>query len=321
MELNFEPKIFYCRIGWMEKYSGIINNDKPIHGGSYTKDNIGHEVYNFLECDGKYYGYVENKSIHIERLGASRNEDKIDNVLVIWFAKAPKGGQKIVGWYKNATVYRHRQKIPEQVVASREIKDVVEYYVFSDQATLLEPSERIMEVSGSGRSNTWFADQEKDEEFNKKVWEYVQEYDNNLDNRLCELENGTENLEGSSKEAVVKVRINQDKFRKQLLKKYKQCCLCGVSNPDLLISSHIKPWSKSDKWEKLDINNGLLLCPNHDKLFDSGLISFNDDGTIIVSDKISHNDRIFMNVNPKAQIEVTEGNRIYIKYHREHILK
>ena len=107
-----ELTIFYCRIGWMERYSGIINNDKPIHGGSYTKDNIGHEVYNFLECDGRYYGYVENKSIHIERLGASRNDDKIDNVLVIWFAKAPKGGQKIVGWYKNATVYRHRQKIP-----------------------------------------------------------------------------------------------------------------------------------------------------------------------------------------------------------------
>ena len=126
MMIYTKPIILYCRIGWMERYSGIINNDKPIHGGSYTKDNIGHEVYNFLECDGKYYGYVENKSIHIERLGASRNEDKIDNVLVIWFAKAPKGGQKIVGWYKNATVYRHRQKIPEQIVASREIKDVVD---------------------------------------------------------------------------------------------------------------------------------------------------------------------------------------------------
>lgn len=67
-------KIFYCRIGWMSSYRGC-STEKPINGGLYNKDNIGHEVYNYLGYNGRYYGFVEsggNSSIHIERLGARK---------------------------------------------------------------------------------------------------------------------------------------------------------------------------------------------------------------------------------------------------------
>lgn len=47
---------------------------------------------------------------------------------------------------------------------------------------------------------------------------------------------------------------------------------CGVSDEHFLIDSHIKPWSQSNNQEWLDVNNGLLLCPNHDALFDKGII-------------------------------------------------
>ena len=60
-------------------------------------------------------------------------------------------------------------------------------------------------------------------------------------------------MEGKEKEAVVKVRINQDKFREKLINKYKKCCLCNVNMNELLVASHIKPWSISDANEKLDI--------------------------------------------------------------------
>ena len=53
---------------------------------------------------------------------------------------------------------------------------------------------------------------------------------------------------------------------------------------ELLVASHIKPWSISDANEKLDIHNGLLMCPNHDKLFDRGYISFDDTGRILISE-------------------------------------
>ncbi len=129
------------------------------------------------------------------------------------------------------------------------------------------------------------------------------------------------NLEGKTKEAVVKVRVNQGDFRNILLGKNNKCCLCGVSNPSLLIASHIKPWAESDSHEKLDYNNGFLMCPNHDKLFDSGLITFDSEGNIIVSESLSETDKIFMNVNSKMKIKLTEGNKKYLEFHRNNVFK
>ena len=126
-------------------------------------------------------------------------------------------------------------------------------------------------------------------------------------------------LEGKEKEAVVKVRVNQGEFRKQLLNKYGKCCLCGVSNPALLIASHIKPWADSGPEEKLDPNNGLLLCPNHDKLFDSGMISFDESGKILISSELDVNDKMFMNVNDHMKIKANEAQLKYLSYHRGHI--
>ena len=81
-------KIFYCRIGWMSSYRGC-STEKPINGGLYNKDNIGHEVYNYLGYNGRYYGFVEsggNSSIHIERLGARMI---IVLMIFLWYGLLP----------------------------------------------------------------------------------------------------------------------------------------------------------------------------------------------------------------------------------------
>lgn len=126
-------------------------------------------------------------------------------------------------------------------------------------------------------------------------------------------------LTGEMRQAVVNVRVNQGIFRERLLTKNKKCCLCGVCNPELLVASHIKPWAISSPEEKLDDNNGLLMCPNHDKLFDKGLISFDSDGNILISDKLSDTDKIFMNINENIKIPVTGNNAEYLDYHRKNI--
>ncbi len=128
-------------------------------------------------------------------------------------------------------------------------------------------------------------------------------------------------VEGKEREALVKIRVNQDEFRNKLLKKYSKCCLCGVTAPTLLIASHIKPWSVCEPEEKLDESNGLLLCPNHDKLFDAGYITFNDEGEIIISDELAATDRIFMNVNDDMKIKLASESVNYLKYHRNHVFK
>lgn len=81
-------------------------------------------------------------------------------------------------------------------------------------------------------------------------------------------------LRGEEREAIVKIRINQGVFRDELIKRYGKCVLCGVKDSSLMIASHIKSWSDSNPEEKVDVDNVFLLCPNHDKLFDKGLISF-----------------------------------------------
>lgn len=129
------------------------------------------------------------------------------------------------------------------------------------------------------------------------------------------------NLEGTTRKAYVDQRVNQSKFRKFLLERYDSCCLCGVKNHDFLIASHIKPWNKSTPKEKVDADNGFLLCSNHDSLFDQGYISFEDDGSIILSPRLSKSDAELMNVSEEMGIRLTEKNRRYLSYHRDEILK
>lgn len=93
--------------------------------------------------------------------------------------------------------------------------------------------------------------------------------------------------DGKEKERLIKTRVNQSLFRKIVLATYNnRCCITGLSQPELLIASHIVPWSKNESI-RLSPMNGLCLNALHDKAFDSGLIAIRpDDYTIIISDKL-----------------------------------
>lgn len=128
-------------------------------------------------------------------------------------------------------------------------------------------------------------------------------------------------IDGEEKAALIKIRVNQGVFRDRLLKRYSKCCLCGIKGKSFLVASHIKPWAVSESKEKLDVDNGLLLCPNHDRLFDGGWISFDNNGNILISDELNVNNRIFMNVREDMKISLTDKNKQYLDYHRENILR
>lgn len=128
-------------------------------------------------------------------------------------------------------------------------------------------------------------------------------------------------IEGEEREAIVNIRVNQGLFRERMLKVYGHCCLCNVSEPQLLIASHIKPWAVAEASEKLDVNNGFLMCPNHDKLFDQGWVTFNDEGRIIISSRLKEVDRVFLNVDTNMKISIREDSKKYLEYHREKVFK
>lgn len=140
---------------------------------------------------------------------------------------------------------------------------------------------------------------------------------------ISDIESDADKLQilGKERETFIKARVNQSVFRERLLNKYDCCCLCKVSNPKFLIASHIKPWADSENDEKLDADNGFLLCPNHDALFDFGYISFDENGTIMISEELGQVDTIFMNVDKNMKISLSSGNKKYLEYHRNNIFK
>ena len=78
--------------------------------------------------------------------------------------------------------------------------------------------------------------------------------------------------EGIERKTIIKTRVNQSFFRSTILSSYNsKCCMTGLSIPELLVASHIKPWSK-DKENRINPHNGLCLNSIHDKAFDRGFL-------------------------------------------------
>lgn len=98
--------------------------------------------------------------------------------------------------------------------------------------------------------------------------------------------------EGIDEVVYAKRRVNQNYFKNCLMQNYgSRCCLTGLQMTDLLIASHIKPWSACENGaERVDPRNGLLLNAFHDKAFDRGLITLSRNLEIVVSRKVVHDE-------------------------------
>ncbi|RZJ92320.1 MAG: HNH endonuclease [Chryseobacterium sp.] len=127
------------------------------------------------------------------------------------------------------------------------------------------------------------------------------------------------NLSNTEKEILISARIGQGKFRNDLIKVWGNCAISGYNDTSILVASHIKPRAKSNNFEKLDAYNGLLLLPTYDKLFDKGLISFDENGIIIISPHVS--DYKSLNLKVGIKIQLKKANKFYMNYHRNNIFK
>lgn len=120
------------------------------------------------------------------------------------------------------------------------------------------------------------------------------------------------------KNTRVKARVGQGQFRKDVLAIWNNTCpVTKVASPNLLIASHIHSWLLSDDNEKVDGYNGLPLAPNVDKLFDKGLISFADDGALLISRHLSITTLNALGIREEAKISgLTKEHIFYLAKHR-----
>jgi putative restriction endonuclease len=134
-------------------------------------------------------------------------------------------------------------------------------------------------------------------------------------------------LKGETVLRTVKTRVNQSVFRQMVLANYNsKCAITGIEIPELLLASHIIPWSKNEK-ERLNPENGLCLSATFDKAFDRGFIGIDSDFTILFSSKLKkHSKEDFFN----DTFQKHEGNQLsipskyppnqkFIQYHLDHI--
>ncbi len=85
---------------------------------------------------------------------------------------------------------------------------------------------------------------------------------------------------------------------------------------EILIASHIVPWRHSSDEERLDPDNGILLSPLYDALFDKHMITFSDDGEMKVSAQFERN-LSTLNIDKNLRLDVREGMKKYLRKHRE----
>ena len=183
-----EIPMLFCHIAWMREYRGGDKEDTPEGGGSHSEKA---EKYNYKEFDGYMYGYAptSKRTFNLERLGARAGEESVPDVTVVWTAIRPRtmgGGRCVVGWYRNATVFRelkdHSGRGSYNVMAAEE------------DCILIPPNQRSWEIESKrsgrpGQAPQWYLDGPYGAKVKRKMSRLLaQEFDRKrLNSRTAEL--------------------------------------------------------------------------------------------------------------------------------------
>lgn len=161
----------------------------------------------------------------------------------------------------------------------------------------------------------------------RKGWDDYRDIMNKIDS----FETAVLESVNSASPSLKRITSLQNYFKNQLLLESKDIELrtcsfegCEVSNKkEFMVASHIKPWAECKDYEEAsNYENGLLLCPNHDKLFDSGMITIDDQGNILSVFKNYLDISTILNDSSRVYLDLmTEARKDFFKYHRDHIFK
>jgi 5-methylcytosine-specific restriction enzyme A len=122
----------------------------------------------------------------------------------------------------------------------------------------------------------------------------------------------------TERKGLVTSRVGQGAYRKSIINRWEyRCAVTGFDKLDVLIASHIVPWAGSTDDERLDVDNGILLSPTYDALFDRNLITFENSGKIILSDAIEFSAYKKLGVTGTEMIKnLSQNNFNYLERHR-----
>lgn len=150
-----------------------------------------------------------------------------------------------------------------------------------------------------------------------------------IENKYQDILFDIKDLKGETAIRQVKTRVNQSVFRQMVLANYSsKCAITGIDVPELLLASHIIPWSKSEE-HRLNPENGICLSALYDKAFDRGLIGINQNYEVILSTSIKKKKDSSFYINHFESIEkmkITEPlkylpRKEFLEYHLDSIFE
>lgn len=149
---------------------------------------------------------------------------------------------------------------------------------------------------------------------------HIDEWEERIQNDIV----ASTDISDTEKESLVKARRGQGKYRRLVLRRERRCRITGVDRPEHLIASHIKPWRSANNEERLDPDNGFMLTPSIDHLFDKGYIGFENDGSILLADIADRSAMEKMGVigndAPTNIGQLRDEQKHYLEWHRHSIL-
>ena len=295
-------------------------NIKLSEGAKYSKDyfreNISYQLFGINPLKGD-----DEIVIITGAKGSTYNDEWNEDKTEINYVGEGKNGDQVADKGKNKLILNSSKKGSEKVI-----------YIF--EAIVEEKSYQYLGIFHLIREPSYRDSFGEDEKRRKEIvfplgrknkYEVIESnefIDSIEEETIINKVYADSNLTLTTKKAIVDARKGQGKYKKNLNKVEKKCRFSGVTDSTYLIASHIKPWKNSNNQERLDGNNGLLLAPNFDKLFDKGFISIEDNGNLIFSEDLS--DEVFdlWELNKYKNLgEFNLEQKKYLKYHRRYVFE
>ena len=140
--------------------------------------------------------------------------------------------------------------------------------------------------------------------------------------QMASMQYAAQNYGKGKQQGNSRQRKKQVQYREELYNEFHYCPFTHIDEFRLLVASHIKPYIVSTKKEQSDSNNGIMLSPLYDKLFDKGFISFEENGDLLVSDWLSPQNRERISFDYSlVDLHLNDERKKYLEYHRENVFK
>lgn len=285
----------FAHVSWMPSYTGDAGEPVFSTHGWVVSGNDAHERWNFVPVGDTLYGYVPIRAkqdapgeIHIERFGVDKRDSFVDDITLIWFANDPENPKLayVVGWYRNARVYREAHFQDMDTLNAREFRiscaDGNQTLLSENARKFLIPHSRSklgMELGyGYGQSSLWYAS-DASQEFLDSIEEYINTVDQvspkdkmkvvpHVADAINDLDDdglGAENPDRRQNNGFVIVR--DPRVRKRVIKRARgRCEYCGelgFQRPDgshFIEAHHILSLAKQGPDT---LKNVIALCASH----------------------------------------------------------